>query len=53
MQHPDITGPTALGVSVSFAGLAWVNNLELVLRLLALVLSIAASWYAIKHYRNK
>jgi hypothetical protein len=49
----DITGPVSLASAVTLAGVPWISNLELGLRILALVLSVAASWYAIKHYRAK
>ncbi len=51
--HHDIAGPLSITSAVGFAALPWVSNLELGLRLLALGLSIVASWYAIQHYRKK
>ena len=51
--HPDIAGPTSIVGAVGFAAVPWVSNLELGLRILALALSIAASIYAIDHYRKK
>lgn len=52
MHQPDIAGPVSLTTAVSFAALPWVSNFELGLRILALSLSVAASWYAIQHYRK-
>ena len=51
--HHDITGPMSLVSAVAFAGVPWISDLEFGLRMGALVLSMLASWYAIKHYRNK
>jgi len=54
MSHPhDLSGPASLVVSAGFAITPWVNNVELGLRVLSIMLSCLASWYAIKHYRNK
>jgi len=51
MQHP-VAAPTALVTGAGLAAVPWVSGFELFLRVAALVLSMAASWYAIKHYRK-
>ena len=53
MTHPTLAGPASLIASTGFAITPWVNNVELGLRVLSVLLSCLASWYAIKYYRNK
>jgi hypothetical protein len=53
MHHPSITGPASLAASAGFAITPWMNNVELGLRVLSILLSCLASWYAIKYYKGK
>jgi hypothetical protein len=52
MPHHDATGPIAWVVALLGLLASVLPFFEVTLRVVALMLSITASWYAIKYYRR-
>jgi len=51
-QHHDLAGPAGLVSSVGLASVAWVGNLEVVLRISASILTILVACCTLFHYYN-